>query len=112
METIFKGKPITHPVLSGYEPVALWHRQLAKAPERGKMPENLHVLFRTKFNYDGGRVVIRLTADDYFKLYINGKFVTQGPAPAFDFRYYYVDVDITDYLVPGENTVAFHTYYQ
>ena len=112
METIFKGKPITHPVLSGYEPVALWHRQLSKSPERGKMPENLHVLFRTKFNYDGGRVVIRLTADDYFKLYINGKFVTQGPAPAFDFRYYYVDIDITDYLVSGENTAAFHTYYQ
>ncbi len=66
---------------------------------------------RRCLNYDGGCVVIRLTADDYFKLYINGRFVTQGPAPAFDFRYYYVDADITDYLVPGENTAAFHTGY-
>ena len=110
--TVFEGKPITHPDLSGYTPVALWHRQLEKAPARGTMKENLHVLFRTRFDYEGGRVIIRLTADDYFKLYINGRFVTQGPAPAFDFRYYYVDVDITDYLHTGENTAAFHTYYQ
>ena len=56
----FTGYPITHPVLSGYEPAALWHRQLEKAPERGKMPENLHVLFRTEFEKRGGRTVIRL----------------------------------------------------
>ena len=109
---IFKGIPITHPDLAGYEPVTLWHRQREAAPARGEMPENRHVLFRTTFGYGGGRVRIRLSADDYFKLYINGKFVTQGPAPGFDFRYYYMEADITDYLHPGENTAAFHTYYQ
>ena len=108
----FTGYPITHPVLSGYEPAALWHRQLEKTPDRGKMPENLHVLFRTEFEKRGGRTVIRLSADDYFKLFINGRFVTQGPAPGFDFRYYFVEVDITDYLVEGKNLAAFHTYYQ
>lgn len=108
----FTGKLITHPSLKDYKPVKLWRRQLEKTTESGKMPSDLHVLFRDKFISNGGKTFIYLTADDYFKLYINGKFVTQGPAPAFDFKYYYLKVDITDFLHKGENTAAFHTYYQ
>lgn len=108
----FTGKVITHPALADYRPVEPWHRQLEKAPEPGIMEKNLHVLFRARFDRTGGRTYMMVSADDYFKLFINGRFVTQGPAPGFTFRYYYMKVDITDYLVPGENVAAFHTYYQ
>lgn len=74
---------------------------------------NKHILFRKKFSANkGGKFVIRITADDYYKLYINGRFVTQGPAPAYYFNYYYNTVDVTDFITDGENTVAVHTYYQ
>ena len=53
-----------------------------------------------------------ITADDYYKLYINGKFVQQGPAPSYHSRYNYNVIDITSYLFEGENTIAIHTYYQ
>ena len=61
---------------------------------------------------ENGRVKIYITADDCYKLYVNGKFVTLGPAAGFYFHYYYNEIDITDYIRAGENTVAVHTYYQ
>lgn len=75
---------------------------------------NKHILFRKKFNIDdfNGRYTIDITADDYYKLYINGKFVGQGPAPAYHFSYYYNTYDITDFLGEGENVIAVHCYYQ
>ena len=38
--------------------------------------------------------------------------MTQGPAPAYYFNYYYNTADVTDFITDGENTVAVHTYYQ
>lgn len=74
---------------------------------------NKHYLFRKKFHYQRGKTArIKITADDYYKLYINGKFVTQGPAPSYPEYYYYNEIDITDYLVDGENQIAVHVYYQ
>ena len=55
---------------------------------------------------------IHISADDYYKLYINGVFVTQGPAPGYPSHYYYNEIDVTNYLILGENTIAVHTYYQ
>ena len=74
---------------------------------------NRHVLFRRKFTLASvAPTRIFITADDYYKLYINGRFVGQGPAPCHQIRYYYNEMDITPYLVAGENTIAVHTYYQ
>lgn len=71
------------------------------------------MLLRQKFNVEiVEQTIIHITADDYYKLYINGEFITQGPAPAYPFRYYYNSIDITWVLHPGENTIAIHTYYQ
>ncbi len=74
---------------------------------------NRHVLFRKKVNLPKAKTaLLRITADDYYKLYINGKFVTQGPAPSYPNCYYYNEIDISKYLSEGENTFAVHTYYQ
>ena len=75
---------------------------------------NRHVLFRRAFSLDTlpSEAILHITADDYYKLYVNGVFVTQGPAPGYEFHYYYNSVDISAYLRPGKNVIAVHTYYQ
>lgn len=74
---------------------------------------NRHILYRKKFSLDRfAKAVLRITADDYFMLYINGNFVLQGPPPGYPQRYYYMEFDITDYVHQGENVFAVHSYYQ
>ncbi len=58
------------------------------------------------------RACVNITADDYYKLFINGKYVGQGPAPGYAFAYNYNRYDITDFLEKGENTVEAVVYYQ
>lgn len=76
--------------------------------------QNLHVLFRSSVNVEAKSEVAKLliTADDYYKLYINGRFIAQGPAPAYPENYYYNEIDISKYLGKGENSIAVHLYYQ
>ena len=56
--------------------------------------------------------LINITADDYYKLYINGEYVGQGPAPGYDFAYNYNQYDITKLLKKGENRIEVTVYYQ
>ena len=72
---------------------------------------NYHICFKKNFSYNGGKVTINISADDYYKLYINGCFVGQGPAPAYFYDYKSNTYDITPHLKSGVNTVAVHTYY-
>lgn len=74
---------------------------------------NYHVKFRKKLWLDTcENVKIRISADDYYKLYINGDFVCQGPAPAYAEYYNYNETDISRYVKSGENIIAVHVYYQ
>lgn len=106
---------ICHPDFSGLTPINVFHKEYAQV-EEVQHPEELqnkHILFRKKFTLEPcEKVTMNITADDYFKLYINGKFVTQGPAAGYIQAYNFMELDITDYLVAGENTIAVHTYYQ
>lgn len=113
MEHIFKGKWITSEEFSKLEPVNVYHRQMDKKEIISMGTENSHILFRKKFYASRDiKTYIYISADDYYKLYINGKFVCQGPAAGYQFHYYYNKIDITDFLADGENTLAVHTYYQ
>lgn len=107
-----KGNWICPAEYAHIKPKNVFHRQLEKIEIKNEIPQNLHILYRKKISYNGGKTVLRVSADDYYKLYINGEFVTCGPAAGFDFCYYYNTVDISKYLVKGENQIAFHTYYQ
>lgn len=55
---------------------------------------------------------MRLSADDYYKLYVNGHFVCQGPSEGYNDEYYYNEADITPFIVGGDNVIAAHVYYQ
>lgn len=109
----FSGKWITSKRLCDELPINVYHRQLEAISPKSNVPQNSHILFRKKFFVDATEnTVIHISADDYYKLYINGKFVCQGPSAAYPEHYYYNTVDITDFLKSGENTIAVHTYYQ
>ena len=110
----FTGRWITDETFAGLPPRNVFHRQLEPGvppcPER----QNRHILFRRAFTLQRlpERALLHITADDYYKLYINGSFAGQGPAPAYPDRYGYNCVDLTPYLRTGQNVLAVHTLYQ
>ncbi len=110
----FKGKWISDGELSRMPVRNMYHRQL----DGGKLPpdtvQDRHVLFRRRFKLEKKPKSAKLyiSADDYYKLYINGRFVAQGPAPGYPERYPYNEIDVTEWLTGGEDLIAVHTYYQ
>lgn len=90
----------------------LWIR--SKSFSRKQNCKNVHTLFRKSFTADNDikEATLTFTADDYCKVYINGKFIISGPAPGYLHHYYYMSVDIKQHLQPGENCIAVHCFYQ
>ncbi len=110
-----KPEFICHPDFENLKPVNVFHKELSgeKIENSPKEFQNRHILFRKTVSLKGAEsALLKITADDYYKLYINGRFVTQGPATGYPKSYYYNEIDVTGYLVDGENTFAVHTYYQ
>ncbi len=110
----FIGKWITDSEFAELRPRNVFHRQLDKIDLPCDEHRDRHILFRKKFDLDATseNAKIYITADDYYKLYINGKFVSQGPAPSYHFNYNYNVIDVSGYLKKGENLIAVHTLYQ
>ena len=110
-----QAKFICHPDFKDLVPIQIFRKQFPKVamPEHPESLKNRHTVFRKKITVeDFDHAVIRITADDYYKLYINGEFVTMGPASAYPWAYYYNEVDVSKYLTKGENSIAIHAYYQ
>lgn len=108
-------KFICHPLFENAEIINIFHKEIENPPIPTHPEElkNMHVLFRKSFTLDEKEnAILKISADDYYKLYINGTFVTQGPAPAYPWAYFYNEIDVTPYLKKGKNVIAVHTYYQ
>lgn len=109
----FKGNWITDSEFFELKPRNVFHKQLQKVDLPCNEHRNRHILFRKQFEIgEYEKALIYISADDYYKLYINGEFVCQGPAPSYHFQYNYNTVDITKYLKKGRNVIAVHTLYQ
>ena len=110
----FIGKWITDAEFYDLAPRNVFHKQFDKIDLPCLDHRNRHILFRKKFNLEKlpKNATAYISADDYYKLYINGRFVAQGPAPSYHFDYNYNTVDVTKFLREGENTIAVHTLYQ
>jgi len=110
----FKGKWITDSVFSTIQPRNVFHRQLDRLSLDCSEHRDQHILFRKKLLLTGSfeDAKMYISADDYYKLYINGKFVAQGPAPSYHFQYNYNEIDVSSYLKSGDNLIAVHTLYQ
>ena len=99
--TTFNAKWISNKDFYNLDPIYVFHKDIdKKVIDHEDELKNKHILFRKKItveNFD--KATVRISADDYYKLYINGRFVTQGPAPGYHFNYYYNEIDVSDFLV-------------
>ena len=110
----FNGKWICDPRFSGLMPLNLYHKEHEPIEMPVHPPElkNVHMLVRKTFVMPAFRsCTLRIAADDYYKLYINGRFVAKGAANGYHFQYYYNELDVSAFLHEGENTIAVEVYY-
>ena len=109
----FRAKWITTHDFLELEPIDLFHKELAEFSVKPSALGNYHVHFRKVFAIPKAqKITVNISADDYYKLYVNGRFVCQGPAAAYPEYYNYNQVDISEYVQEGENVIAVHVYYQ
>lgn len=110
-----KPEFICHKDFATIPPINVFHKECEKAEleEKDEKFLNRHILFRKTITLGKTKnALLRISADDYYKLYINGRLVTMGPAASYPQCYNYNEIDVTPFLSLGENTVAVHTYYQ
>ncbi len=92
-----------------------YHKEYADVPEP-ECPEefrNFHMLTTGEFELCTvpEKAIVRVTADDYYFLSVNDRFVCQGPAPGYPTRYHWNETDVTEFLKPGLNRITLHVYY-
>lgn len=107
---------IVDPVFYGLSPRNVFRQELANDNNHQHRQElkNRHTLIRKTFyiNEEIESAHLDISADDYYKLKINGHAIGQGPAPGYFFHYYYNKYQIEQYLKKGKNVVTVHLYYQ
>jgi alpha-L-rhamnosidase len=66
------------------------------------------IIFRKTFNLQSApqSFVIHLSADNHYRLFVNGNYVLRGPARGDLSHWFYETVDIAGYLVKGKNSIA------
>ena len=118
MQKTWMAKWIVNPNFYGLTPINVFHKEhaapLYKLEDHRDDLKNRHTFFRKVFDVsdDVETAYIDISADDYYKLYINGIFIGQGPAPAYHFHYNYNRYDISEIVRKGKNVIAVHVYYQ
>jgi len=107
---------ICDPRFAELEPINVFKKELDPPDPalQAAHPKNQHMYVRRSFHLDSAarEGLLDITADDYYKLYINGHYVGQGPAPSYPFHYAVNRYSVSDWLRPGENVIAVHVYYQ
>lgn len=101
------------PAFANIEVINIYHKDKAERPKLSG-PQNVHTYFRKDITLPATPVsaVMTITGDDYYKMYINGAFVVQGPEPGYPFAHPYYTLDVTAFLHEGANCLAAHAYYQ
>ena len=89
---------VCSPPFQSLKPLALLHREWDSSfrlPEHREDLKNSHAMFRKTFNLPKQvkKAVLHISGDDHYILYVNGFYITQGPANSYAFCYYYNQVD-------------------
>lgn len=74
----------------------IWYTETPEADTYGD--------FTDKFIYNGGKVICRISCDGDYTLKINSKYVSSNQYADYEHYKSYDEIDITEYLVVGENT--------
>lgn len=69
---------------------------------------NLRALARKTFALDAlpARAELAISADSQYRLFVNGKWVNDGPTRAFPWKYSFDRIDVSRFLRPGRNVLA------
>ncbi len=103
---------ICDPSFFNRKPVQTLHKQFGENLTVDESLKNRHMLVRCAFDAKKGeKLTLRITADDYYKLYIGGKLIGVGPAQAYAGRYMVNTYDLTGLVGDGENVLAAHVFY-
>lgn len=65
-------------------------------------------LFRKSVQFDRvpKQFIVHVSADNRYKLYVNGQYVNNGPARGDLMKWYYETIDLAPYLVEGNNIIG------
>ena len=79
----------------------IWHHQ------KDYRAHNRTIIARKSFRTAPvKKASLSITADSYYRLFINGMWVNDGPGRAWPEHYQYDVIDVTSYLQPGENEIV------
>jgi alpha-L-rhamnosidase len=84
-----------------------WKAQWITHPTESTQDYGLF-LFRNTFNLNKlpAKLVVYVSADNRYRLYVNGKYVCYGPSLGDIAHYRYETIDIAKYLVEGKNCIS------
>lgn len=73
---------------------------------------NCHAQFRHDFELSAlpEKAPLYITADQMYRLYVNGKYICRGPARGYQESWPYDEVDVREYLRCGHNWIAVEAY--
>lgn len=116
-DRIWQAVWLRDPAFAGTVARDPFHKQHQPAPAHPEHPAELlnrRMLLRRRFHLDAlpAAPLLYVTADDAYRLYLNGTLLAEGPAPSFAFRYRYDVIDLSKHLKPGENVIAMQVFYQ
>lgn len=99
--------------LAGLRPVEVLHKQWQPIPiDLPENLQNLHIVYRHTFPAPAnGQARIRITADDSYRLFCNGRLVGMGPTQGYAFAYRWNAYDLAPFLRDGENELTAEVYY-
>lgn len=66
------------------------------------------VLFRKNFELTAKpeKFIIHLSADNHYRLFVNGRYIIRGPARGDISHWFYETIDLAEFLKAGKNTIA------
>lgn len=73
---------------------------------------NTYAHFRKDFQLDAvePQSMLYITADQSYRLWINGKYATRGPARGYQVSWPYDEIDVSPYLKEGRNYISVEVY--
>lgn len=85
---------------------AAWQAKWIWQNQADDNPYNQMVVARKRFAIDAvGRATLRITADSFYRLSVNGQWVGDGPCRSWPEHFQYDVLDVTPYLRAGQNEI-------
>ncbi|MFA5203351.1 MAG: hypothetical protein WC708_03005 [Lentisphaeria bacterium] len=74
--------------------------------------QNCHAQFRHDFELKAvpERAPLFITADQWYRLHVNGRYVCRGPARGYQSHWPFDEIDVRGFLKPGHNVIAVEAY--